>query len=325
MFPPMVDEDVVFRLKPMNCPSHMMLYKEMGVHSYRELPLRFAEFATLYRYEPSGTLSGLTRVRSLTQDDCHVFCTPDQIQEEFSRCLQLIREVLAAYQMTDYRVQLSLPAAEGKFVRDDEKWSKAIAALKTALDSNNVAYQAVEGEAAFYGPKADFMAKDALGREWQLSTIQIDFIQPARLQVEYIGEDGQPHTPVLIHRAVTGSTERFLGVLIEHFAGAFPAWLAPVQAQIIPISDEKHGAYGRELLGRLEQAGLRVELDQSKDRMQAKIRRAQLQKVPYMLIIGDKERDAGAVAVRLRSGEDLGAMPVDAFIARAKADIAARV
>jgi threonyl-tRNA synthetase len=325
MFPPMVDEEIVFRLKPMNCPSHMMLYKEMGIHSYRELPLRFAEFATLYRYEPSGTLSGLTRVRSVTQDDCHIFCTPDQIEEEFSRCLRLVREVLMAYQLTDYRVQLSLRGAAGKYVADDEKWDAATRALKAALDANGVDYQAAEGEAAFYGPKADFMAKDALGREWQLSTIQIDFIQPARLGVEYIGEDGQPHTPVLIHRAVMGATERFLGVIIEHFAGAFPAWLAPVQAQIIPISDEKHGAYGRELLGRLEQAGLRVELDESKDRMQAKIRRAQLQKVPYMLIIGDKEQAAGAVAVRLRSGEDLGAMPVDAFIARAQADIAARV
>lgn len=321
MFPPMEDEGVIYRLKPMNCPSHMTLFKEMGVHSYRELPLRFAEFATLYRYEPTGTLSGLTRVRSLTQDDCHVFCTEDQIQEEFSRALQLIREVLAAYQMTDYRVQLSLPAAEGKYVRDDEKWQKAIAALKTALDTNGVAYEAVEGEAAFYGPKADFMAKDALGREWQLSTIQIDFIQPARLGVEYIAEDGQPHTPVLIHRAVTGSTERFLGVIIEHFAGAFPVWLAPVQAQIIPISDEKHGAYSREVQQKLEAAGIRVELDESKERMQAKIRRAQLQKVPYMLVIGGKEQEAGAVAVRLRNGEDLGAMPVDAFIARVRAEI----
>jgi threonyl-tRNA synthetase len=321
MFPPMEDEGVIYRLKPMNCPSHMTLFKEMGVHSYRELPLRFAEFATLYRYEPTGTLSGLTRVRSLTQDDCHVFCTEDQIQEEFSRALQLIREVLAAYQMTDYRVQLSLPAAEGKYVRDDEKWQKAIAALKTALDTNGVAYEAVEGEAAFYGPKADFMAKDALGREWQLSTIQIDFIQPARLGVEYIAEDGQPHTPVLIHRAVTGSTERFLGVIIEHFAGAFPVWLAPVQAQIIPISDEKHGAYSREVQQKLEAAGIRVELDESKERMQAKIRRAQLQKVPYMLVIGGKEQEAGALAVRLRNGEDLGAMPVDAFIARVRAEI----
>lgn len=324
MFPPMDDDGLVFRLKPMNCPSHMTLYKEMGVHSYRELPLRFAEFATLYRYEPSGTLSGLTRVRSLTQDDCHVFCTPDQIQEEFSRCLQLIREVLAAYQMYDYRVQLSLRGSEGKYVADDARWAQATAALTAALDANGVTYEAVEGEAAFYGPKADFMAKDALGREWQLSTIQIDFIQPARLGVEYIGEDGQTHTPVLIHRAVTGSTERFLGVMIEHFAGAFPVWLAPVQAVLIPISDERHGAYGHEVLKRLEAAGVRVEFNASRDRMQAKIRHAQLQKVPYMLIIGDKEQAADAVAVRLRSGEDLGSMAIDTFIARVQADSAAR-
>lgn len=325
MFPPMVDGDDVYRLKPMNCPSHMMLYKEMGLHSYRELPLRFAEFATLYRYEDRGALSGLTRVRALTQDDCHIFCTPDQIQEEFSRCLQLIREVLLAYQMSDYRVQLSLRGQQGKYVADDEKWAQATEALRRALDANSVQYEAVEGEAAFYGPKADFMARDALGREWQLSTIQIDFIQPARLGVEYIGEDGQPHVPVLIHRAVTGSTERFMGVMIEHFAGAFPVWLAPVQAVLIPISDDKHGEYGRELAARLKAAGLRIELDDNKERMQAKIRRAQLQKVPYMLIIGDKEQAAGAVAVRLRNGGDLGAMPVEAFIARAQADIEQRV
>lgn len=326
MFPPMVDEEKgeAYRLKPMNCPSHMTLYNEMGIHSYRDLPMSFAESATLYRYEISGTLSGLTRVRSLTQDDCHIFCTEEQIQEEFSRCLQLIKEVLATYQMTDYRVQLSLPAAEGKFVRDDEKWSKAIAALQSALDANGVHYHAEEGEAAFYGPKADFLAKDALGREWQLSTIQIDFIQPARLGCEYIGEDGQPHTPVLIHRAVMGSTERFLGVIIEHFAGAFPLWLAPVQAVIIPISDEKHGAYGREVKAKLEAAGMRVELNNAKDRMQLKIRNAQLQKVPYMLIIGDKEQAAGAVAVRTRTGEDLGAINLDDFLARAKAEIETR-
>ncbi len=317
MFPPMVDDDVVYRLKPMNCPSHMTLFKEMGLHSYRELPLRFAEFATLYRYEATGTLSGLTRVRSLTQDDCHIFCTPEQIQEEFSRCLQLITEVLGAYQLTDYRVQLSLRGGDGKFVADDEKWQAATDALIAALDANGVAYAPVEGEAAFYGPKADFMAKDALGREWQLSTIQIDFIQPERLGVEYVAEDSSRKTPVLIHRAVTGSTERFLGVIIEHFAGAFPVWLAPVQAQIIPISDEKHGVYGREVLRRLADAGLRTELDDSRERMQNKIRKAQLQKVPYMLIIGDKEQETDSVAVRLRSGEDLGALALDAFIAHA--------
>ncbi len=314
MFPPMVDEDVVFRLKPMNCPSHMTLYNEMGVHSYRDLPLRFAEFATLYRYEISGTLSGLTRVRALTQDDCHIFCTEEQIQEEFSRCLHLITEILETYGLTDYRVQLSLPGGEGKFVNDPEKWEKAIAALRTSLDANNVTYDAVEGEAAFYGPKADFMAKDALGREWQLSTIQVDFIQPTRLNCEYIPEDGQPRTPVVIHRAVTGSTERFLGVIIEHFAGAFPVWLAPVQAKLIPIAD-RHLPYMREVAVKLVAAGMRVEVDDSSNRMNNKIRAAQVQKIPYMLVAGDRDVEAGAVSVRLRSEEQLGGMSVDDFIA----------
>jgi threonyl-tRNA synthetase len=292
----------------------MTLYNEMGVHSYRDLPLRFAEFATLYRYEISGTLSGLTRVRAVTQDDCHIFCTEEQIREEFSRCLRLIREVLATYGLTDYRVQLSLPGGEGKYVRDEEKWAKAIAALRGAMDADQVAYDEAEGEAAFYGPKADFMAKDALGREWQLSTIQVDFIQPARLGCEYVGEDGQPHTPVVIHRAVIGATERFLGLLIEHFAGAFPAWLAPVQAVVIPIAD-RHVPYAREVAAKLEAAGLRVEVDDSGNRMNQKVREAQLQKVPYMLVVGDRDIEAGAVSVRLRTEEQLGAMPLDNFLA----------
>ena len=317
MFPPMVDEDVAFRLKPMNCPSHMTLYKEMGIHSYRDLPRRFAEFATLYRYEKRGELAGLARVRAVTQDDCHIFCRPDQIESEFSLALNLIREVLDTYQFGDYRVRLSLRGAEGKYVQDDEKWEQATAALKAALDANGVAYEAVEGEAAFYGPKADFLARDVLGREWQLSTIQVDFIQPARLGLEYIGEDGQPHTPVVLHRAVTGSTERFLSVLIEHYAGAFPVWLSPVQAQIIPIAD-RHVAYSQDVRKKLRAAGIRAEVDASGERMQAKIRAAQLQKVPYMLVVGDKEQAAGAVAVRLRSGEDLKARPLDEFIAMAR-------
>jgi threonyl-tRNA synthetase len=317
MFPPMVDEDIVLRLKPMNCPSHMTLYKEMGVHSYRELPLRFAEFATLYRYEKRGELSGLTRVRALTQDDCHIFCRPDQIEQEFALALNLIREVLETYKFSDYGVRLSLRGATGKYVQDDEKWAAATAALKSALDASGVAYEAVEGEAAFYGPKADFLARDVLGREWQLSTIQVDFIQPARLGCEYMGEDGQPHTPVVLHRAVTGSTERFLAVLIEHYAGVFPVWLSPVQARLIPIAD-RHIAYAQDVLKQLKAAGLRAEIDESNDRMQAKIRNAQLQKIPYMLVIGDKEQQAGAVAVRLRSGEDLKAKPLAEFIALAK-------
>ncbi len=314
MFPPMIDEEVTFRLKPMNCPSHMTLYNEMGVHSYRDLPLRLAEFATLYRYEISGTLSGLTRVRALTQDDCHIFCTEEQIQEEFSRCLHLVTEVLETYGLTDYRVQLSLPGGEGKYVNDPEKWEKAIAALRASLDANGVAYDAAEGEAAFYGPKADFMAKDALGREWQLSTIQVDFIQPARLGCEYIGEDSAAHTPVVLHRAVTGSTERFLGVIIEHFAGAFPVWLAPVQAKLIPIAD-RHLPYMQEVAAKLAAAGIRAEVDSSNNRMNNKIRAAQVQKIPYMLVAGDRDIEGGAVSVRLRSEEQLGAMKIDDFIA----------
>jgi threonyl-tRNA synthetase len=320
MFPPMEDEGVTFRLKPMNCPSHMTLYKEMGLHSYKELPLRFAEFATLYRYEKTGELNGLTRVRALTQDDCHIFCTPDQIEEEFTRCLNLIREVFARYKFMDYHVRLSLRGSDGKYVADDEKWTLATAALKAALDANGVDYEAVEGEAAFYGPKADFIARDVLGRDWQLSTIQVDFIQPARLGCEYIGEDGQPHTPVLLHRAVTGSTERFLAVIIEHFAGAFPVWLSPVQAMIIPIAD-RHAEYADKVAWQLKEAGFRVEVDKRPERMQAKIRDAQLQKIPYMLVCGDKEVEAGAVAVRLRSGEDMKAKPLAEVIALMKAAV----
>jgi threonyl-tRNA synthetase len=323
MWPPMDDEGDIYVLKPMNCPSHMTLYKA-NLHSYRELPLRYAEFATLYRYEKSGELSGLTRVRSLTQDDCHIFCRPDQIQSEFARSLAVIQEVMAAYGFTDYYVRLSLrERGDAKFVQDDERWDAAENALRTALDTQGVQYVPVEGEAAFYGPKADFMAKDALGREWQLSTIQVDFIQPARFQLEYIGEDGQPHTPVMLHRAVTGSTERFLGVLIEHYAGAFPLWLAPVQAAIIPIAD-RHNGYAEQLAERLRQAGVRVQVDDRSERMQHKIRHWQGQKAPYMLVVGDKEIEADAAAVRTRSGENLGAIPVPLLIERLQTEIAAR-
>lgn len=323
MFPPMVDENVVYRLKPMNCPSHMTLYKEMGQHSYRELPLRFSEFATLYRYEKTGELTGLARVRAVTQDDCHIFCMPDQIQSEFARALDVIEEVLDAYNFSDYRVQLSLRGEEGKYVKDDEKWDRAEAALRSALEASGLDFDEEEGEAAFYGPKADFMAKDVLGREWQLSTIQVDFIQPARLGLTYVGEDGEDHVPVVIHRAVTGATERFMAVLIEHFAGAFPVWLAPVQAVMIPIAD-RHIEYANQVAKQLRDAGLRVEVDESGNRMNAKIRDAQNQKVPYMLIIGDREVEAGEVSLRLRTEEDLGAISVDAFLERAQSAIANR-
>jgi len=315
MWPPMVDEDEMYMLKPMNCPSHMTLYNTQ-MHSYRELPLRYAEFATLYRYEKSGELSGLTRVRALTQDDCHVFCTPDQIQEEFGRALAVIREVMGAYGFSDYYVRLSLrDPSDDKYVQDDERWSRAEQALQDALDASGMSYVPAIGEAAFYGPKADFMARDALGREWQLSTIQVDFIQPARLGCEYIGEDGAAHTPVMLHRAVTGSTERFLAMLIEHYGGAFPTWLAPVQAIVIPIAD-RHVDFARSVESRLKDAGIRAQVDDRSERMNAKIRHAQMQKIPYMLVVGDKEIEADAAAVRLRDGENLGALPVADVVAR---------
>jgi threonyl-tRNA synthetase len=320
MFPPMIDENIAFRLKPMNCPSHMTLFKEMGRHSYRELPLRFSEFCTLYRYEKTGELSGLTRVRSLTQDDCHTFCTPEQIESEFSLALKVIQEVLGRYNFTNYRVRFSLRGEGGKYVQDDEKWAKAEAALRSALEANHVENFVAKGEAAFYGPKADFLATDVLGREWQLSTIQVDFIQPARLGLSYIGEDGQEHTPVVLHRAVTGSTERFLGVLIEHYAGAFPVWLAPVQAVVIPIAD-RHLEYSHQVANQLKAAGMRIEVDERPDRMNAKIRDAQNQKIPYMLVVGDNESAQGQVALRLRGGENPGPISVDTFLARARKEI----
>ncbi len=321
MFPPMVDENVTFRLKPMNCPSHMTLYREMGLHSYRELPLRFAEFATLYRYEKTGELTGLTRVRALTQDDCHTFCTEEQIGSEFSLSLHLIQEILDRYHFTDYKVRLSLRGEGGKYVQDEEKWTKAEAALRKAMDEAGLDYYEATGEAAFYGPKADFIAKDVLGREWQLSTIQVDFIQPSRLDCRYVGEDGQEHTPVVMHRAVTGTTERFLGVILEQFAGAFPVWLAPVQAVIIPIAD-RHLPYAHKVAEKLKENGMRIEVDERAERMNAKIRDAQKQKVPYMLVIGDKEMADETVALRLRSGENPGAMSMDAFLAKVKQDFA---
>jgi threonyl-tRNA synthetase len=320
MFPPMVDENVSFRLKPMNCPSHMTLYREMGLHSYRELPLRFAEFATLYRYEKTGELTGLTRVRALTQDDCHTFCTEEQIGSEFTLSLHLIQEILDRYHFTDYKVRLSLRGEGGKYVQDEEKWTKAEAALRKAMDEAGLEYYEATGEAAFYGPKADFIAKDVLGREWQLSTIQVDFIQPSRLDCRYVGEDGQEHTPVVLHRAVTGTTERFLGVILEQFAGAFPVWLAPVQAVIIPIAD-RHLPYANKVAEKLKENGMRIEVDERAERMNAKIRDAQKQKVPYMLVIGDKEMADETVALRLRSGENPGAMSLDAFLTKVKQDI----
>jgi threonyl-tRNA synthetase len=309
MYPPMVDGETRYRLKPMNCPSHMTLYNA-SAHSYRDLPLRYAEFATLYRYEKSGELTGLTRVRALTQDDAHIFCTEEQVQEEFGRALAIIREVLDTYGFTDYRVRLSLRDPGGaKYIADDEKWARAEEALRDALDAAGIEYEPVLGEAAFYGPKADFLASDVLGREWQLSTIQVDFIQPGRLGCEYVGEDG--------------GTERFMAVLIEHYAGAFPVWLSPVQAAVIPVSD-RHLDYARKVQEDLADEGLRVEVDESLSSMQKKIRENARQKIPYLLIVGDLEVVGGTVNVRRRGSKEQEVVAVEAFAERVLGEVAAR-
>ena len=321
MFPVMkgeqeLDEDDAYVLKPMNCPHHILTYKSQR-HSYRELPVRYAEFATLYRYEKAGTLTGLARVRSLTQDDAHVFMRPDQIQQEFNNAVNLTLEAFETYGLTDYHVRLSLrdPLKKEEYVGSDEVWDTAERTLREAVEEKGIEYEEGIGEAAFYGPKIDFMIRDALGREWQCSTIQLDFIQPENFELEYIGEDGAAHRPVMIHRAVTGSTERFMALLIEHFAGAFPVWLSPVQAMVIPIAD-RHQDYAYKVLEQLKAAGIRAEVDVRGERMNAKIRDAQMQKIPYMLVVGDKEANAEAVSVRLRTNVDLKSMPLTQLIER---------
>jgi threonyl-tRNA synthetase len=323
MYPRMVDGETRYRLKPMNCPSHMTLFNSQA-HSYRDLPLRYAEFATLYRYEKSGQLNGLTRVRSLTQDDAHVFCTEDQVRSEFARALEIVREVLDTYGFDDYYVRLSLRDQEtGKYVADDEKWTRAEGALRDALDATGIPYRPATGEAAFYGPKADFMAKDVLGREWQLSTIQVDFIQPARLGCEFIGEDGHAHTPVLLHRAVTGTTERFMGVLIEHYGGAFPVWLSPIQAVVVPVAD-RHLDYACRVEQALSDVGIRVEVDDSQNSMQKKIRENARQKIPYLLIVGDAEAERGTVNVRRRGEKEQEEKALEDFTSRILGEVRSR-
>ncbi|GHO87820.1 threonine--tRNA ligase [Dictyobacter formicarum] len=324
MFPVMkgdqeLSDDDAYMLKPMNCPHHILMFKSQ-MHSYRELPIRYAESDTLYRYEKTGTLTGLARVRSVTQDDAHVFMRPDQIQEEFNKAVNLTLEVFETYGLQDYWVRLSLrdPQKMEEYVGSDEVWDTAEAALREAVDSKGISYEVGIGEAAFYGPKVDFMVRDALGREWQCSTVQLDFVQPMNFELEYIGEDGQPHRPVMIHRAVTGSTERFMAMLIEHFAGAFPVWLSPVQAMVIPIAD-RHQEYAHKVLTQLKAAGIRAEVDSRGERMNAKIRDAQLQKIPYMLVVGDKEAGAEAVSVRLRTNVNLKSIPLTQFIERVSA------
>jgi threonyl-tRNA synthetase len=314
-----------YLLKPMNCPHHAQMYKSQP-RSYRELPVRLAEFGTVYRHEQSGELNGMLRVRCLTQDDAHLFCTPEQVEEEFRETLELVKFVLAAVGLEDYRVQLSLRDPDSnKYVGDEALWDNAESVLKKVLDESGLNYQSTPGEAAFYGPKADFMVRDCLGREWQLGTVQLDYNLPERFELEYVGADNKPHRPVMIHRAPFGSMERFVGMLIEHFAGAFPLWLAPEQVRVLPIHTDQYQDYTETVLSRLRAAGFRVSADRQNVKINAKIRDAQLELVPYMFVIGPKEADQGQVAVRDRIDGDLGSMSLDDAIAKLQEEVAARV
>ncbi len=299
-----------YGVKPMNCPSHAVMYSK-SLYSYRDLPIRYADFGRLHRYELSGVTQGLTRVRSFSQDDAHIFCREDQIAQEVNGFIDMLVESYEVFGFDDTRYVLSLRPE--KRVGSDQQWDKAETALKAVLVERELNHEEAPGEGAFYGPKIDMFVPDALGREWQLGTVQVDFNQPERFDLEYVNAEGDRERPVMIHRAMLGSMERFLGVLIEHLAGAFPVWLTPVQAVIVPIAD-RHLEYADSVLNRLTAAGIRAVVDDSSDRMNAKIRRAQLQKVPYMLVVGDREDEAGAVAVRTRTGGNLGARPVGEFI-----------
>jgi threonyl-tRNA synthetase len=310
-------ENETMSTKPMNCPGHFLTYAS-EVHSYRDLPIRFHEQTPLHRNEASGVLSGLTRVRQFSQDDAHCFITPDQIGEEIERLIRLIQKVYWDFGLS-FSAKLSTMPDE--HLGEVSTWEHAESQLKAALAQANMAYTINEKDGAFYGPKIDFDVTDAIGRKWQCATIQLDYAQPENFDLKYIGADNAEHRPIVIHRAIFGSFERFIAILIEHYAGAFPVWLAPVQAMLIPIAD-RHVEYCNQVKERLSAAGLRVEIDTSVERMNAKIRNAQMQKIPYMLVVGDREQEQGAVAVRLRSGEDLKTKPVDEFLALANQTIA---
>jgi len=313
-----------YMLKPMNCPHHIKIYASQH-HSYRDLPVRLAEFGTVYRWEQSGELGGMTRVRGFTQDDAHLFCTPDQVAAEVQGCLELVKKVLGTLGMNDYRVRLSLRDPDStKYVGSPENWDKAEDALRAAVQTLGVEYSEEPGEAAFYGPKIDFVVKDVIGREWQLGTVQVDYNLPERFKLEYVGADNQTHRPVMIHRAPFGSLERFTGLLIEHFEGKFPTWLAPEQVRVLPISEKTLEA-AEAVTAKLADAGVRVTIDRDSDKIGAKIRLARLDRVPYMLVLGQKEVDEGTVSVRHRDREDLGARSVEQFIADITEEIAERM
>ncbi|MEM9283658.1 MAG: threonine--tRNA ligase [Verrucomicrobiota bacterium] len=316
-------ETAGFMLKPMNCPHHIKIFQS-NHHSYRDLPVRLAEFGTVYRWEQSGELGGMTRVRGFTQDDAHLFCTEDQVKGEIMGCLELVKIVLGTLGMEDYRVRVGLRDPDStKYVGEGEQWDRAEQALREAATSLYTEFTEEPGEAAFYGPKIDFVVKDVIGREWQLGTVQVDYNLPERFGLEYIGPDNKPHRPVMIHRAPFGSMERFVGVLIEHFAGKFPTWLAPEQVRILPIS-EKFIEPAEEVRKRLQNEGVRVSVDRNDEKVGAKIRLAQIERIPYMLIIGAKEQESSQVSVRHRDRGDVGSVGVDAFVEQVVAEIRSR-
>ncbi len=315
MYKRMEMDDAEYQLKPMNCPFHILIYKDR-LRSYRDLPQRYAELGTVYRHERSGVTHGLLRVRGFTQDDAHIFCTPEQIEDEIAGCLDFALHTLKTFGFEDYKAELSTwdPENTGKYLGSAEQWALAEKALQHACERCNLEAKFVPGEAAFYGPKIDVKLVDAIGRTWQLSTIQFDFNMPRRFDLEYIAEDGKAHQPLMVHRALFGSIERFFGILIEHYAGAFPVWLAPLQAIVLPITD-RNLEYADSVVKQLVKAGIRARLDDRQEKVNFKIREAQLQKIPYMLVVGDREAENGAVAVRNRRHGDQGAKPVPEFLA----------
>jgi len=317
MYSPLDIEGQQYYLKPMNCPFHLHIYKS-SLRSYRDLPMRLAEMGTVYRYERSGVLHGLMRVRGFTQDDAHHFCTPEQMPGEIDFVLEFCLHILRSFGFSEFKAYLgTMPE---KAVGEEARWRDAETALHASLNRSGLDYEVDEGGGAFYGPKIDLKVRDAIGREWQLSTNQFDFNLPERFDLTYVAEDGKPHRPYMVHRALMGSMERFFGILVEHYGGAFPVWLSPIQAVAIPIAD-RHNDYAAEVVKKLKAAGIRAKLDNSSERMNAKIRNAQNQKIPYMLVVGDKEMESGQVALRCRSGENPGAMPPDTFLKIAQKDI----
>src|ERR1700735_2949137 len=322
MFGPIEVEKADYQLKPMNCPGHILIYKSK-MRSYRDLPVRLAELGTVYRYERSGVLHGLLRVRGFTQDDAHIFCMPSQIEKEVEDCVDFAFAVMKKFGFDSYAVELSDwdPMHPENYAGKPEDWHRATNALKTTLDRLNIPFKRIEGEAAFYGPKIDVKLIDAIGRPWQLTTVQFDFNLPARFDLEYVADDGARHQPLMVHRALLGSVERFFGMLIEHYAGAFPAWLARVQVSVLPLS-EKISDYAKQVTEKLKAAGFRVHLDERNEKLQAKIREAQMEKIPYMLVLGGKEAEAGNASVRHRTKGDQGAIPLDQFITNLRNEIA---